>query len=280
MFGSQYYHELIRKYVSVFGTLFNDIQLTRRNANNDVVQVVVCPIAYGPKESWVIRANQDPNLDQPVAITLPRLGFEITNIEYSPQRQKNNTIRNSNVLATDGNVKRSQYVPVPWDLNFSLYIMVRNADDGTQIIEQILPFFRPEWTVAMNLIPDMDITMDVPYVLQSVTLEDTYEGAFEDRRAIIWTLDFSCKAWFFGPVSNTGLIKRTIINIIEPEDGTSRDSRITITPGLLANGAPTSNSAASIPISQIDADDNYGFATDIEFFTDGLVYDPTTGNDV
>lgn len=207
---SQYYHKLTRKYISVFGTIFNSIEIDRDDAEGNTVQTIAVPISYAPKESWYVRLEKDPNLDNQVAITLPRMGFQVTNFEYAPQRQKNSNIKN--VYVNTATTNKSQFVPVPWDINFSLFVMTRHADDGTQIIEQILPFFRPEWTVSMNLIPEMDITMDIPYVLQSMVLEDTYEPGFDTRRVQIWTLDFICHAWFFGPVSNSGVIRKTIIN--------------------------------------------------------------------
>ena len=184
------------------------------------------------------------------------------------------------------------YAPVPYDLQFNLYAYVRNADDGAQILEQIVPYFGPEWTNSLRLIPQTSITQDIPTILNTVSIEDTYEGDFETRRALIYTFDFTVKAYFYGPVRRQGVIKRSQIdfgivtgnssNKITLEDiaRTGRSSRVVITPGLLANGSPTTNSAASIPYNQITAEDDYGFCSNTFFYAgDGRKYNPVTGQD-
>ena len=285
MFGHQYYHGILRKYVIAFGSLFNDIVVQRYNSAGVRIQSIAVPIAYGPKEKFLVRLRQDPNLDKDVAIQLPRIGFEIQQIIYNPQRKLQSTIRNVQKSRTsDGNVMRTQYAPVPYDLNMLLSIFVKNADDGTQIVEQILPFFTPEWTIQMRHVPEMSQVHDVPIVLQSVTLEDTYEGDFESRRSLIWNMDFMIKGYLFGPVSQVGVIKRTLIDFYVPPVANTAvtgpaanneslisesdisamklASRIRLQPGLLANGSPTTNSTASVSIDTIQANDAFGFAYD------------------
>ena len=180
MFG-QYYHGAIRKYVIAFGNLFNDIIIQRLDLNGNRIQSILVPLAYGPKEKWLVRLVQDPNLDADVAITLPSMGFEITSMNYSPTRKLSSTLKNIRLKSTDFNRVDTQFIPVPYDLDFQLSIFVKNADDGAQIIEQILPFFRPEFTTQVNLIPEMKIVVDTPIVLNGVTIEDTYEGDFDTR---------------------------------------------------------------------------------------------------
>jgi hypothetical protein len=182
-------------------------------------------------------------------------------------------------------------MPVPYDLQFNLYAYVRNADDGAQILEQIVPYFGPEWTNSLRIIEKTGITIDVPTVLNTVSIEDTYEGDFNNRRALIYTFDFTVKGYFYGPTRRQGIIKRSQIDfgIVTANSGnkitlddvsrTGRSSRIVITPGLLANGSPTTNSAASIPYNQIQADDDYGFCANTFFYTDGKKYNPVTGQD-
>jgi hypothetical protein len=292
MFGHQYSHGVMRKYVIMFGNLFNDIEVQRFNASDQRIQTLKVPIAYGPKEKFLVRISQDPDLDRDVAIQLPRLGFEMSGMVYSPTRKLTSTQKNYHILP-DGDTVRRQYVPVPYDISFQLGIFVRNADDGVQILEQILPFFRPEWTSQVRVIPDMSLIMDIPTVLQGVSLEDTYEGDFDTRRAIIWTLDFLVKGWIYGPITNSGLIKRTLIDFYTPfnsptanvstqfaantlikasEIGVSQKvERIRITPGLVVNSTgrfATTNSTASVAIDQITANDDFGFATDF-FHYDG-----------
>ena len=213
MFGNSFYFGTIRKYVIAFGNLFNDIYVQRLDSNGNRIQTLAVPLAYGPKEKWLVRLVQDPNLDADVAITLPRMGFEITNLTYASQRKLSSTLRNSRLKTSDLDRVDTQFVPVPYDINILLSIFVRNADDGAQILEQIVPYFRPEFVTNVRLIPEMGIVSDTPVVLQDVSIEDTYEGDFDTRRALIYNMNFSMKAYFYGPVSNSGVIKRTIIPI-------------------------------------------------------------------
>ena len=290
IFGSQFYHQTIRRYVIVFGNMFNDMVVQRINTAGQVVQTLSVPIAYGPKEKFLVRISQDANLDKAVAISLPRMGFEMISVSYDPTRRLPATIKNVYVV-DDKNKLDYQYTPVPYNFNFALSIFVQNGDDGAQILEQILPYFGPEWVNNIKLVPGMNIVMDVPCVLNSISTEDTYEGDFDTRRALIYTLDFTMRGYIYGPVRRQGIIKRTQIDFgivtantrnritLADTANVPRRSRIVITPGLLANGSPTSNSAASISYLNVDADDDYGFATNTFFYTDGLKYNPRTGND-
>lgn len=262
MFGRTFYHESIRKYVIVFGNMFNGIYVQRFNNAGARIQNIKVPIAYGPKQKFLTRLNQDPNLDRDVAISLPRMGFEMISINYAANRKTTGLYKNVYVNTDDKNKLKTQYQPVPYDINFTLSIFVRNADDGAQVLEQILPYFQPEWTNNIKLIPEMDIVMDVPTVLQGTSIEDTYEGDFESRRALIYNLDFIMKGYVYGPVSNSGIIKRTIIDFSPNMPESPVQERVKVTPGLLANGEPTTNSSASIAIGGITANDNYGIAED------------------
>ena len=290
MFGSQFYHQSLRRYVIMFGNMFNDIVVRRYDASGNNVGAIAVPLSYAPKEKFLARITQDPNLDQQVAIQLPIMSFEMTTLNYDGTRRLNAHNRNVKVT-TDEDKLDFNYAPVPYDLQFNLYAFVRNADDGAQILEQIVPYFGPEWTNSVRIIPQTSITQDIPTILNTVSIEDTYEGDFETRRALVYTFDFTIKAYFYGPVRRQGVIKRTQIdfgivtgntsNKISLEDvaRTGRSSRVVITPGLLANGSPTTNSAASIPYNQIDADDDYGFCSNSFFYTDGRKYNPVTGQD-
>ena len=275
MFGHQYYNQVIRRYVVMFGTLFNDIIVQRFNKAGQRIQALKVPIAYGPKEKFLVRITQDPELTNQSQVSLPRMGFEMTGMSYMPERKLSSTQRRVNTVGTTGsnNSIKTVYTPVPYDFNFSLSVFVKNADDGVQILEQILPFFTPEWTTALKIIPEMNIKHDVPTVLQSVTTEDAYDGDFETRRSLIYNLDFLVKGYIYGPVKKSGIIKRTMVDFINSantslQQGT-RIEKITITPGLDANGNPTANSAQSISIDNISANDNYGFAIDYETDLDG-----------
>lgn len=280
MFGAQYYNQSIRKYIIAFGNLFNDIVVRRINAAEEVTQSLRVPIAYGPKQKFLVRISSREDRDMAVYISLPRIGFDLESIEYDPTRKLQSTIKNASMSGTDNTVLKTQFVPVPYNLNLRLSVMVKNADDGAQIMEQILPYFTPQWTVTMKLIPDMDLKYDIPVILNSVALEDTYEGSYDDRRALIWDLSYTMKGWMFGPVSHQGVITRTQIDFMEDTAvGTPRAERVVLTPGQLANGNPTTNAAASIARSQISANSDYGFAEEMFSYHDGLSYRPKSGQD-
>jgi len=268
MFGQQYYHGAIRKYVIAFGNLFNDIIVQRFDTSGNRIQSLLVPIAYGPKEKWLVRLVQDPNLDQDVAITLPRMGFEIQSMTYASQRKLSSTLKNVRLKQSDFDRVDTQYIPVPYDINFLLSIFVKNADDGAQIIEQILPYFRPEFTTNVRLIPEMNVVVDTPVVLQDVSIEDTYEGDFDTRRALVYNLTFSVKAYLYGPVTNSGIIKRAVTNLfVDIPPGTPKTEQITITPSQYANGVPlfvpSGNTSLSVALDQISANSDYGFTVDI-----------------
>lgn len=273
-------HETIRKYVILFGSYFDDITVQRYDSSNTRVQTLGVPLAYGPKQKFLVRLATDPQLDRDVAIQLPRMGFELQNIAYDPTRKLNNTQKNFYVSSSDNTVNKTQYTPVPYNFDFILSIFVKNADDGTQIIEQILPYFKPEWNSTVNLIPEMGISMDIPTILNSVDIEDSYEGDFLSRRALIWNLNFTMKGYLYGPTSTSGVITRAQVDL-HPNTAitTSRTSRVVIVPGLLPNGQPTTNSAASIDRNLIKSTDDYGFASNTFFFNDGKRYNPQNGRD-
>ena len=269
MFGHTFYFSLIRKYVILVGTLFNDIRITREDKNGNVVDLLKVPLSYAPKEKMLARFENDPDIDRPFATLLPRMSFEQISMEYDGSR-KLPTVGKIVVKDPDNpNKLKYQYNPVPYDLKFRLYVYVKNAEDGTKIIEQILPFFTPEWTVTVRLIQEMNVTMDIPVILDDIGIEDSYNGNFQDRRALIWTLEFTVKGYIYGPIKKTAIIKFANTNFYIPSvpDGqlntavgnTDPVERVTIRPGLTANGQPTSNLANSISLSEIEADDDFGF---------------------
>ena len=301
MFGNQFYNQTIRRYIVAFGNMFNDLVVQRINSAGTTVQTIAVPIAYGPKEKFLVRIKQDPNLDQSVALQLPRMGFEMTGLTYDGTRRLSATTKNVAFNSSDLKKMKYQYVPVPYNIDMTLSIFVKNADDGAQIIEQIIPYFGPEWNNTINLIPEMGIKMDVPTILVGVAVDDTYEGDFIARRALVYTITFTMKGWFFGPVKRAGVIKRTQVDLgvvyaantaIDPLLGaeqpgisnedikrTGRSSRIVLTPGQFANGSPTSNSALSVNYLTISANSDYGIAANLFFYTDGFKYNPATGVD-
>jgi hypothetical protein len=208
------YNRIIRKLVVGFGNLFKDITLVRFNPDLTEQQRVLVPIVYATKEMYVRRLEDDPNLDKKVQTTLPRMSFEMSNMSYDASRKQNTNIKQFAQTQT-GVV--SQYNPVPYNFDFNLYLYVRNIEDGTQIIEHILPYFAPDYTIKLNLIPEMGIVKEIPVVLNSATHEIDYEGEGRsvETRMIIWTLNFTVKGFVFGKVSDVGgLIKTSITHFL------------------------------------------------------------------
>ena len=247
MLGQYFYNETIRKTIIAFGSLFNDINITRKNAEGTAVQYLKVPLAYGPKQKFIIRLEGDPNLDQKVAITLPRIGFEINGLDYAPERKLNRIMKKRKVQNTEDDKLKSmltQYSPVPYNIGFEMFVMARNSDDGIQIVEQILPFFQPEYTVTIKEVPQMDTIRDVPIILNSINYEDTYEGDFTTRRAIIYTFNFTAKTYVYGPVLTSKQITKAEVKTYDnlQSEAPTRIQKVTTT----VDSAP-------------DADDNFGF---------------------
>ena len=288
MLGHTFYHQHLRKYVIVFGTLFNDVIVQRKDNVGNILQDIKVPLAYAPREKALARINSDPDLSKKVGMVLPRMSFEMTNINYAPERKLNKIHRNVSAYSDDKTKLYAAYNPVAYDVGFELNIYTRYAEDSTQIIEQILPFFTPEWSVTMTLIPEMNWKQDIPIVLNGVSMQDTYDGDFETRRALIHTLSFTLKGYLWGPIRKSGIIKtpnvmthvdtsnvyanahpaNTVfanVNVTDSsQPGYYIHSRTTTTPGLLANGSPTSNASASVAIGSIDEDDDYGYIHNFE----------------
>ena len=267
MLSSPYYHGTLRKYVTLFGTLFNDLYINRVDSAHNVTNTIKVPLMYAPREKVLARLEADPNLQKPIATVLPRMAFEITTMTYSPARKLPTIGKNTKVFDDATQLKYS-YNPVPYDISFSLYIMVKNQEDGTQILEQILPYFTPEWTTTINLIPELNIVQDIPLVLLNVTPQDTYEGNFEERRVITWTLDFIMKGYFYGPVRKSKTITLANTNFFDASRYDDIDNAVgvaprvdgsTVEPGLTANGQPTSNASLSVDRDEITANSQYGF---------------------
>ena len=206
------YNRIIRKLVVGFGNLFDSITLVRYNPDNSEAERFIVPIAYAAKELYVQRLEGDYNLDKKVQMTLPRMSFEMVGLTYDATRKQNTNFK---AFAQTNNGIVSQYNPVPYNFDFNLYLYVRNIEDGTQVIEHILPYFTPDYTIKLNLVPEMGIVKEIPVVLNSTTHETTYEGNREsDPRMIIWTLNFTVKGFIFGQISSAGLITTSITNIL------------------------------------------------------------------
>ena len=215
MFGGHFYHGTIRKIVSVFGTLFNNINVVRKDGSGNVVSITRVPLAYGPRQKFLARIDEQPNLDaDKVAIKLPRMSFEIVSLIYDTAIKTNRTYTIPLDQTTNNNTTLKDVVRnyAPYRLSFQLSIMAKNQDDALQCLEQILPHFQPEYTVTIKDLDTYTNTTDLPFVLTGVTLSDEYDGEFTQRRAIVYTLDFETKLRFYGPVSKKPVIKSSDID--------------------------------------------------------------------
>ena len=267
MFGTYFYNESMRRMTIGFGQIFNNIQIKRRDSSGNITQSIKVPLAYAPKEKFLARLDAQPNLqEREFAITLPRMSFEITGISYDSSRKLTRVQKFKHVKAgKEGKVLNYNYTPVPYNISYNLYSFTASAEAGLQIIEQILPFFQPDFTVTVNAIPELNIKRDIPIVLNTVNYEDTYSGDFSQRRAVIYTLGFTAKTYLFGPASTQKVIKETQSDIYTNTNTTNkaREERIIIVPN------PTS----------ADADDDFGFTTTITNYTDGKKYSTTSDSD-
>ena len=268
MLGQQFYHETIRNVIVAFGTMFNNIQIVRKDNSGTIIQSMKVPLAYGPKQKFLVRLDQDPSLSAATAITLPRLGFEIGSLTYDTARKMNRVQKFKKVKSSssDANKLDTQFMPVPYNMDITLYAMAKNSDDALQIVEQILPFFQPDYTLTLNDMADMGIKRDVPIILNSIDYEDSYQGDFESRRAIIYTMGFTTKFYLYGPVTSSSVIKTVQVDQYTdlPAVTPTREHRYTVAP----------NPATA------DADDDFGFNETTAFFQDAKVYDPKTDTDV
>lgn len=263
MLGQYYYHEIIKKNVKAFGTLFNNIQIVKKDPETgDIIRQEKVPLAYGPKSKFLARLEQDPSTERKVSITMPRISFEMTDITYDAQR-KTSPIQKYKVSDTGESVK-VQYMPVPYNLRFELGILSKTQDDALQILEQILPFFQPSFNVTVMLIPEMEEKKDLPVILNGISYEDDYEDDMMRRRSITYTLDFTLKTYMYGPVSDAAIIKKaTVFENLGDFNQHRRVLRYDVTPEALED----LNSDGVI--NQLDdellmPDDDFGFNEGIE----------------
>jgi len=308
MFGTYFYHQTSRKMVVAFGTLFNNIEVRKTDSADAVVEVIKIPLSYGPKDKMLVRISQDPNLNPKVALTVPRMGFELTSMTYDGARKLNTMGRNVKKGTTG---LKKQFNPVPYNWDFSLYVFVKNAEDGTQILEQILPFFTPEFTVTMTLVSGMTIKMDIPLVLNSVTSEDSYEGDFATRRSIIWTLSFLMKGYLYPSITdNAKVITSSVVDTHIMSAATAADPIYVIAENstpyarnymildkheiddatrirILSEASEEASSAGqTVSRTTVEptstgalTDEDFGFSETFEFFPHGETHDPVAGTD-
>ena len=259
-----FYNGTIRRTVIAFGTIFNNIEL-RDFDENGVEQVrEKVPLAYGPRDKFLARLEDLGDINKQVQITLPRIYFEMNSYTYDPQRKTSPVSVYKKTDDATGGV-RSQYMPVPYNIGFELGILAKSQDDGLGILEQILPYFQPSFNLPIKMIPDMDEIKDCPVILNNVDYTDTYDGSFLNRRYLEYRMQFTVKTYLYGPVTNIGVIKKSIAEIGTLGDTTRRkDTRLTYTPKALEDKNADGNIDA-LDDALVQPDDNFGFNEGFEF---------------
>tara|TARA_E500000305_G_C4023047_1_gene240063 strand:+ start:2401 stop:3198 length:798 start_codon:yes stop_codon:yes gene_type:complete len=265
MLGTYYYHEIIRKTIISFGTLFNDIHIRHKNNSDNVISEMKVGLSYGPMQKFLAKLEQQSDLTKPVAITLPRMSFEMGSIQYDSTRKTGIT---QTFKASDGSNLKKVFMPVPYNIGFELNIFTKLNDDALQIIEQILPYFQPSFNLTVDLVNSIGEKRDIPIILDSIDFQDDYEGSFQERRALIYTLRFTAKTYLFGPIADSteGLIRKVQVDV-HSETNTKtakREMRYTAVPD---------------PITAQPGDD-FGFDETWEAFSDSKDYSPTKQTDI
>ena len=273
MLGNYYYHEIIRKTIIAFGTLFNDIHIRHTDQQGSAVSDIKVPLAYGPSQKFLARITQQPDLNKPIQITLPRMSFEMTSIAYDSTRKS--SLIQTFKTCDDGSKVKKVFMPVPYNIGFELNILSKLNDDSLQVLEQILPYFQPHFNLTVDLVESIGEKRDIPIVLDSVSFQDDYEGTFDTRRALIHTLTFTAKTYLFGAIadSSDGLIRKVQVDLYTSTDRTTakREMRYTVTPtAKVDKNNDGVIDAADTPL--LVPGDNFGFDEDWEMFTDGKTY--------
>ena len=263
MISNYFYHEILRKTIISFGTLFNDIQIKHRDRAGSDFSIITVPIAYGPIQKFLARIEQSPTVRKEVAITLPRMSFEMTGVQYDPSR-KSSSMQTFKAIGADKNKLVKNFMPVPYNVSFQLSVLSKLNEDALQILEQILPYFQPHFNLTVDLVDSIGEKRDIPMILENISMQDDYEGDFTTRRALIYTLNFTAKTYLFGPVGtlNDSLIKKVQVDYHTNTNtvNSSRQLRYVAEPRALKdyNGDQTavvmsdiSENVTEIPVSEI-----------------------------
>ena len=266
MLGKYYYHEILKKTVIAFGTVFNNIQIRRKSEVGDTVEVMKVPLAYGPRQKFLARIRQIPDItrDSQVQITIPRISFEMLGISYDHSRKVSPT---QTVKYIDNDKVNQAYIPVPYNVDFEVAIITKNQDDALQIVEQILPVFQPNFNLTINVIPQLGEKKDFPITLNSIDYEDDYDGDYEKRRTLTYILRFTTKVYLYGPITDVteAAIKKAQVDYYAKIDtiNAAREVRYTVEP----------DPSDAMP------DDDFGFNELYSDFTDAKKWNPVTGQD-
>ena len=283
MLGNYFYHEIIRKTVIAFGTLFNDIHVRHDDQAGNALSEIKVPVAYGPRQKFLARITQQAELNKATQITLPRMSFEINSINYDATRKAGITQTFKATDADDGDKLKKVFMPVPYNLGFELNILCKLQDDGLQILEQILPFFQPGFTLSIDLVKSIGEKRDVPMILNSINQQDDYEGDFSTRRALIYTLSFTAKTFMFGHIANTpeGLIRKVQLDYYADTNTQTakRVQRYTVVPKAKKD-YNQDNVIDTKDEPFIEPGDDFGFTETRSFLDDGKDFSPTRKVDI
>ena len=264
MLGTQFNNQAVRKTVVSFGTLFNNIEL-KKTVDGQVIETEKVPLAYGPKQKFLYRLQGNPTDGRKVAITLPRIYFEMTGIDYDAARKTPATQKYKTVINDNGNEVRTQYVPVPYNISFEVGILCKSQDDGLQILEQILPFFQPSFSMSLKFIPDMNEVRDVAVVLNSVDFDDDWEDDFSTRRSITYTMQFTAKSYIYGPYTKADVIRKSrIIETIGDTNVNKRHVELSYTPKAKTD-INQDGQVTAADDALVTADDDFGFNEGMSF---------------
>jgi hypothetical protein len=250
MFG-YFYNEILRRTIIAFGTLFNNISIQSTDNSDNIVSSIKVPLAYGPTQKFLARIEQSPDLNKTFQITLPRMSFEFTGLTYDPTRKVTTTQQFTVKDPEDGTQVKKTFMPVPYNMQFELSIMTKLNDDALQIVEQILPYFQPQFNLTVELVESIQEKKDIPVILENITMQDDYEGDYSTRRVLLYTLRFTAKTYLFGPSTSAtaDIIKKATVNYLT---GTTerpvRDVTYSAEPRAIKNytGDPTTTLAEDI----------------------------------
>ena len=265
MLGSHFYNQIVRKNIIAFGTLFNNIEMKSTDPDTgEVLEAQKVPLAYGPKQKFLVRLTDQST--SKVSITLPRLYFEMTGIDYDSTRKTSPIQKYKTVIDGNGDEVRVQYVPVPYNINFELGVIAKSQDDALQIVEQILPYFQPSFSITLNMIPDMNEKRDVAIVLNGISGEDEWDDTFMQRRYIAYTLNFTMKSYLYGPYNTSDVIRKAIIH---ETMGDASVNRRTVTRTYTPKAKTDINTDGVIDVNDdalVEAGDDFGFNEGITFY--------------
>ena len=277
MLGSYFYHQILRKTIIAFGTIFNDIEVCHTDSSGNVTSKNRVALSYGPAQKFLARIEQQKNLAKPVQITLPRMSFEQTGISYDATRKSSVT---QTFKASDG---KKVFMPVPYNVDFELNIFTKLNDDALQIVEQILPYFQPSFSITLDLVESIGEKRDIPIILNNISFQDDYEGDFSTRRALIYTLNFTAKTYLFGPIASSveGLIRKVNVDMYGNTSikTATREVRYTVQP----EPKKDYNNDGVITVEDrpfIQPGDDFGFSEETTFFQDGRNFSPTQQSDI